>query len=117
MSTTRIEFTNELGEQHVNIRVFKVVPWGLAQALQNVGDLEKDDAAKLRFAERVACALVVDGNVMNAWTGEPMSFPLNEKTVGEAPAEMIMAVFTKFGEMKAEADAAAKKPQIGSGES
>jgi hypothetical protein len=30
---------------------------------------------------------------------------------------MIMAVFTKFGEMKAEADAAAKKPQIGSGES
>lgn len=109
MQTTRVDFKNELGEQHVEMRVFKSVPWGLSRKLSAVGDMSKDDGAKLKFAEIVAIELVVSGVVYDAWTGEPMALPLDEKSVQDAPVEMLLGVLAKFSEMKSEADAATKK--------
>lgn len=104
MDTVRVDFKNDLGEQYVEMRVFKTVPWGLSKALSSVGDVEHDDMAKMTIAERVATSLVVGGDVKNAWSGDAMSFPLNADSVQEAPVEMLLAVLAKFGEMRKASD-------------
>lgn len=110
MQTVRVDFKNELGDQYVEMRMFKVVPWKLAKRLNSIG-VERDgdqvsmnDNAATAFAEAVTLELVVGGEVFNAYTGEKMTFPLSSESVQEAPVEMLMAVAQKFGEMKSEAN-------------
>lgn len=97
METVKVEFKNELGEQYVEMRVFKTMPWEVARRLAAAGDTEKDAEAMAKAVEIIAKALVVGGHVLNAWTGEEMSFPLD---LAEAPLELIPAVMAKFNEMK-----------------
>lgn len=111
MQTVRVTFSNDLGEQYVDMRSFRVVPWKLAKKFNAIGGVRKDgdnvvmdDGAAVEFAETVTLDLVVGGHVYNAYTGELMTFPLTSESVQEAPVEMLMAVAQKFGEMKAEND-------------
>lgn len=103
MANVRVDFKNEQGEQYVEMRAFKSLPWRLAKELSSVGDVEKDDGAKLRMAERLAIELVVGGEALDAY-GEALVFPLNEKSVEEAPVEMLLAVLAKFSEMRSAAN-------------
>lgn len=103
METIRVDFENEQGAQYVEMRTFKSIPWALSKKLAVVGDIEKSDDAKMRAAEAVAIALVVSGEALSAWTGDPLVFPLTNETVGDAPAELLGAVLAKFSELRGSA--------------
>lgn len=115
----RVEFENELGPQWFEMRVFRVVPWSLTRRLQSIGgEVKRDesgkpvdvsDEGKLRYAEVVVSELVVNGHVLNAWTGEPMKFPSRDEDLRDAPAELLALAVQRFGELKREADEATKK--------
>lgn len=105
MNARRVEFSNELGDQWFEMRVFRSVPWGLSKKLQAAAGAQDEngemtDEAKIGMAEVIAAALVTNGHVLNAWTGEPMTFPLSSESVQEAPVELLTEVLRVFSEMK-----------------
>lgn len=106
MQTVRVEFTNALGDQYVEMRTLKAISWRLAKKFQTIkgvstnGDkITFDDEAAVELAEMLALELVVGGKVYDAY-GNEMTFPLTTETIGNAPVELLRAVVSKFAEMQ-----------------
>lgn len=115
MNTIRVDFVNDLGEQYVEMRALKTIPWRLAKKFQSLkgvsaegNQITMDNEAALEFAEMVTLELVVGGKVYDAY-GNEMEFPLTRETIGDAPVELLMAVANKFGEMQSKQDDETKK--------
>lgn len=98
MSDMRIDLPELGANQFVVMRDPNVLPWRVQRQLASYAD--KDDLdSKMQSAETLAVALLKDGNVLD-WDGKRIPFPVTTETVGDLPAEVLVAVINKFGEMR-----------------
>lgn len=108
MATIKIDLENELGVgQYVEIRDPKFLPWGVQKQLQTS---LKDNSveAQVDFAEKLAVALVKNGNVFDE-DGNAIQFPLNTDSITKLPAVVVEAVALKFGEIRGKGPDVPKK--------
>lgn len=97
----------ELGaDQYVQIKDPKFLSWGVQKSITALvsDDKElKEIGSQLGIAEKIAVALIKEGNVLNE-DGVPFVFPLNNETVLEIPSCIIEKVALKFAELKGATD-------------